>query len=165
MAPRGYTRNETKDYVCFYGMHVFSIYAIHTDFGVYIGQTCDLTRRMVQHYGHGKVWNMGRHMQRVGKAIRNTPDHKLRVEEIGYYRVNDKRDAHVIERYWIRKMRTNLNVVHRIKPRTLHMDTDCELEKVSRIYRSPEDMVTLDMKYQFDLDMVTRGLYKLDLSP
>ena len=45
------------------------------------------------------------------------------------------------------------------------MDEGCELEKTSRIYRSTEDMVTLDMKYQFDLAMVTHGLHKLDLSP
>jgi|DEB0MinimDraft_4_1074332.scaffolds.fasta_scaffold105371_2 hypothetical protein len=146
-------------------MYVFSIYAIHTDFGVYIGQTCDLARRMVEHYGHGKVWNMGKHMQRIGKAIRNTPGHKLKVEEIGYYCVNDTRDAHVIERYWIQKMCSNLNVIHRIKQRTVYTDEGCELEKTSRIYRSTEDMVTLDMKYQFDLAMITHGLHKLDLSP
>ena len=140
----------------------FSIYRIHTDNGTYVGQASDLQRRMIGHYSC-KVWKKGEQTERlpICKAIRETPDERLKIEELGYYKVSTKIDINRIERFWIGLTRANLNICHRHKRGTLYLDGSSEVEKKSRVQRSPDNTITLDMKYQFDLMMITYKLRKM----
>ena len=69
----------------------FSIYRIHTDKGSYVGQASDLVTRMIAHYSC-KVWKKGYKKERlpICKAICETPDDNLKIEELGYYKVSEK---------------------------------------------------------------------------
>ena len=142
----------------------FSIYRIHTDKGTYVGQASDLVRRMIAHYSC-KVWKKGYKKERlpICKAICETPDDNLKIEELGYYNVSDKSKINRIEKFWIGLTGSNLNICHRHKSRTLYLDGSHELEKKSRVDRHFDDRITLDMKYQFDLMMITHKLNKLVL--
>jgi predicted GIY-YIG superfamily endonuclease len=142
----------------------FSIYRIHTDKGVYVGQTSDLVRRMIAHYSC-KVWKKGYKNERlpICKSIRETPNDNLKIEELGYYKVSKKSEINKIEKFWISLTGSNLNICHRHKSHTLYLDGSHELEKKLRVDRNLDDKITLDMKYQFDLMMVTHKLNKLIL--
>jgi aromatic ring-opening dioxygenase LigB subunit len=52
---------------------------------------------------------------------------------------------------------------HRPKSRTLYLDGSHELEKKLRFDRHLDDKITLDMKYQFDLMMITHKMLKMTL--
>jgi len=142
----------------------FSIYRIHTDKGTYVGQASDLVRRIIGHYSC-KVWKKGYKNERlpICKAIRETPDDRLKVEELGYYKVSKKSEINRIEKFWIGLTGSNLNIYHRHKRCTLYLDGSHELEKNLRVDRRLGDKITLDMKYQFDLMMITHKLNKLVL--
>lgn len=142
----------------------FSIYRIHTDKGTYVGQAVDLQRRMISHYSC-KVWKKGEKTERlpICKAIRETPDERLKIEELGYYKVSNKSRINRIERYWISLTGANLNICHRHKRRTLYLDGSSDIEKNSRVDRGSDNRITLDLKYQFDLMMITHKLNKLIL--
>lgn len=142
----------------------FSIYRIHTDLGTYVGQTSNLASRMIGHYSC-KVWKKGLKTERlpIYKAIRDTPDHRLKIEELGYYRVSRRSEINKIEKYWTELTGSELNIHHRPKSRTLCLDGSCELEKDLRVDRSSDNKITLDLKYQFDLMMTTYKLSKMTL--
>jgi hypothetical protein len=123
----------------------YSIYRIHTDKGTYVGQTCNLLNRMAEHYGckHEKR----RYQVMLVRAIRATPDERLKIEELGYYKISDKKQIYKIEKYWISKCKSKLNIVHRGFP-----EHCCPLEKSLRIERStPIPSLCLDMKHQYDI--------------
>ena len=87
----------------------------------------------------------------------------MKIEELGYYKVSDKSEINRIEKFWISLTGSNLNICHKHKSRTLYLDGSHELEKKSRVDRHFDDRITLDMKYQFDLMMITHKLNKLVL--
>ena len=99
----------------------YSIYRIHTDKGTYVGQTKDLISRLKQHYRC--KFEKRKNQVMLVRAIRATPDERLKFEELGYYNVSDKSQINCIERYWISKCRSTLNIV-------------CFLEEFSRVSRS-----------------------------
>jgi len=142
----------------------FSVYIIHTDKGTYVGQASDLVRRMIEHYSC-KVWKKGYKKERLSicKAIRETSDDNLKIEELGYYKVSNKSEINRIEKFWISLTGSNLNICHRHKSRTLYLDGSHDLEKKLRVDRHLDDKITLDMKYQFDLMMITHKLNKMIL--
>jgi hypothetical protein len=142
----------------------YSVYKIITDTGIYVGQTINIEERMAGHYSN-KIWKKGPGMCRlpIYNAIVTTPDEKLRVEELGFYKIENRKQINNIEKYWIARTGANLNVIHRHRKRTLYLDELYNLEKTLRITRTQEQQVTLDMKYQFDLMMVTCKLQKLSL--
>jgi hypothetical protein len=142
----------------------FSIYRIHTDKGTYVGQASNLVSRMIAHYSC-KVWKQEYKKERlpICKAIRETPSDNLKIEELGYYKVSKKSEINKIEKFWISLTGSNLNICHKHKSRTLYLDGSHELEKNLRVDRSLGDEITLDMKYQFDLMMITHKLKKLVL--
>ena len=142
----------------------FSIYRIHTDKGTYVGQASDLVSRMIAHYSC-KVWKKGYKIERlpIYKAICDTPDDRLKIEELGYYKVSKKSQINKIEKFWIGIAGSELNVHHRPKSRTLYLDGSRELEKELRVDRHLDDKTTLDMKYQFDLMMITNKMFKMTL--
>ena len=142
----------------------FSIYRIHTDKGTYVGQASDLVSRMIAHYSC-KVWNKGYKIERlpIYTAICETPDHRLKIEELGYYKVSKKSEINRIEKLWIGTNGSDLNVHHRPKGCTVYLDGSHELEKKLRVGRSLDNGITLDMKYQFDLMMITHKMSKMTL--
>ena len=145
-----------------YTIMYFSIYRIHTDYGTYVGQTKNIQKRMVSHYSC-KIWKKSPGEQKTPryKAIVNTPDDRLVFEELGYYNVH-KRQINQIEKYWIARTGANLNVNHKHNKRTLYLNW-YDLERTSRIQRTPDQHITLDLKYQFDLMMITYKLQNLDI--
>ena len=142
----------------------FSIYRIHTDKGTYVGQASNLVSRMIAHYSC-KVWKKGYKIERlpIYRAICDTPNDRLKIEELGYYKVSKKSQINKIEKFWIGIAGSELNVHHRPKSRTLYLDGSHELEKKLRVDRHLDDKITLDMKYQFDLMMITHKMLKMTL--
>jgi len=107
----------------------YSIYRIHTDKGTYVGQTKDLISRLTKHYGC--KFEKRKNQVVLVRAIRATPDERLKFEELGYYNVSDKSQINCIERYWISKCSSNLNIVCR----GVH-SFFCEFEEFYRVSRS-----------------------------
>jgi excinuclease UvrABC nuclease subunit len=107
----------------------YSIYRIHTDKGTYVGQTKDLISRLKQHYRC--KFEKRKNQVMLVRAIRATPDERLKFEELGYYNVSDKSQINCIERYWISKCSSNLNIVCR----GVH-SFFCEFEEFYRVSRS-----------------------------
>ena len=140
------------------------MYKISTDNGIYVGQSKDIQQRMVSHYS-SKTWKKDpvTCRTRIYNAILTTPDERLTIEELGFYDVKNKKQINKIEKYWIARTGANLNVIHRHRKRTLYLDELHTLEKTLRVNRTPEQHVILDMKYQYDLMMVTYKLQKLNL--
>jgi hypothetical protein len=142
----------------------YSVYKIYTDAGIYVGQTKDIQQRMVGHYSI-KTWKKSPGLCRtpIYNAILTTPDERLRIEELGFYKIENRKQINQVEKYWIARTGANLNVKHRHHKRTLYLNGLHDLEKTLRVNRTPEQRVILDMKYQFDLMMVTYKLQKLNL--
>ena len=138
----------------------FSVYRIHTDHGSYVGRTKDFNTRMVSHYT-SKVSNHKSAGKPLVNALRTTPDDRIRVEELGYYKVSRPKDRNKIERYWIGHTGSNLNVMDR--GRAIFMDDSAEIERMSRITRGPDNHINLDMKYLYDLNMITYKMSKLTI--
>lgn len=138
----------------------FSVYRIHTDHGTYVGRTKNFNSRMVSHYA-SKVSKHKSAGQSLITALRETPDNRIRIEELGYYKVSKPKDRNKIERYWIGYTGSNLNVMNR--GRAVFMDDSVELERKSRINRGPDDRIHLDMKYLYDLNMITYKMSKLTI--
>ena len=107
----------------------YSIYRIHTDKGTYVGQTKDLISRLKQHYRC--KFEKRKNQVMLVRAIRATPDERLKFEELGYYNVSDKSEINCIERYWISKCSSTLNIVCRGVPEHF-----CSLEEFSLVSRS-----------------------------
>jgi len=142
----------------------YSVYKIYTDTGIYVGQTKDIQKRMVGHYSN-KTWKKSPGFCRtpIYNAILTTPDERLKIEELGFYKIENRKQINKIEKYWIARTGANLNVIHRHHKRTLYLDELYDLEKTLRITRTQEQRVILDMKYQYDLMMITQKLQKLSL--
>ena len=115
---------------------------------------------MVSHYA-SKVSKHKSAGQPLITALRETPDNRIRIEELGYYKVSKPKDRNKIERYWIGYTGSNLNVMNR--GRAVFMDDSVELERKSRINRCPDDRIHLDMKYLYDLNMITYKMSKLTI--
>jgi len=133
----------------------YSIYRIHTDKGTYVGQTKDLISRLTKHYGC--KFEKRKNQVVLVRAIRATPDERLKFEELGYYNVSDKSQINCIERYWISKCSSNLNIVCRGFP-----EHCCPLEKSLRIERSTPTPC-LDIKHQYDIMRLCNKLRCLSL--
>ena len=155
------TCNDTfiKVFELYYNMY-FSIYRIHTDHGTYVGRTKDFNSRIASHYAT-KMADHRSAGRPLVDALRTTPDYRLNVEELGYYKVSNRRDRDKIERYWIGKTVSNLNVAH--KGSAMFMDDSVELERKSRVDRHPDDRIYLDMKYLYDLNTITYKMKRLTI--
>ena len=164
MWPRGLTEVLHKVFGLVKVKMYYSVYKIYTDAGIYIGQTKDIQKRMVDHYSN-KTWKKspGFCKTPIYNAILTTPDERLRIEELGFYKIENRKQINKIEKYWIARTGANLNVIHKHHKRTLYLDELYNLEKTLRITRTQDQRVILDMKYQYDLMMITHKLQKLSL--
>ena len=133
-----------------------SIYKIYTDFGTYVGHTTDFNSRMGWHYSCKCNNKVSR--RPIIKAIRGTPDERLRVEEIGIYEVEKRHDIEILERYWINKTNSELNILLKDVGNTIyHYDVEA-FERVSKRDRSPDDKINLDFKYNYDVFCITKRI-------
>ena len=129
--------------------------------GTYVGHTADFNNRMGWHYSckfHNKKPNLP-----IYKAIRKTPTESLRVEELGIYEVDKRTDIEIIERYWINKTNSALNILLQDVGNTIYHSDVISYEHETRRERQPGDTINTDFKYNYDVLCLTRQLSGMSL--
>ena len=138
-----------------------SVYRIHTDHGTYVGQTKDFNVRMGYHY---KCKMSDEASTRpIVHAIRETPDERLHVEEIGLYEVETRRDMGIIERYWINRTKENLNVLERDKGNAVYHTDVIEFVRDARCERGPDDGICTDFRRNYEVLDIIERMWRLRL--
>jgi hypothetical protein len=139
----------------------FSIYRIHTDKGTYVGHTNDFNFRMGWHYSC--KFNDDKSNRPIIQAIRETPDDRLKVEELGLYNVRCRDNIGIIEKYWINKTKSNLNVLLKDVGNVMYHDDVIDFIKKAEVIRSQDEKINTDMKYDYDVWCITDKLKNLHL--
>lgn len=138
----------------------FSIYRIHTDLGTYVGHTRDFNFRMGWHYSSKFTDGSSR---LIVRAIRETPDDRLRVEELGVYDVENRKDIGLIEKYWINTTGSELNMRLKDAGNTVYHESVLDFVRCSEVRRDRDDKINTDMKYNYDMWCLIRKMEDLQV--
>jgi hypothetical protein len=139
----------------------FSIYRIHTDKGTYVGHTRDFNFRMGWHYSC--KFNDDKSNRHIIQAIRETPDDRLKVEEMGVYDVETRKDIELIERYLINTTKSNLNMILKDVGTTIYHNDVIDFVRCSEVTRGYDEKINTNMKYNFDVWCIIMKMRDLHL--
>jgi hypothetical protein len=149
-----------KEYDTCIDMH-YSVYRIHTDQGTYVGHTSDFNYRMGWHYNCKFSDESSR--RPIIRAIRETPEDKLKVEELGLYCVESRDEIEVIERYWINKTKSSLNRLLKDTGNVMYHDDIIKFMEGAEVTRKCDESINLNMRENFDVWYVTRKMKELHM--
>ena len=139
----------------------FSIYRIHTDKGTYVGHTRDFNFRMGWHYSC--KFTDEKSSRLIIQAIRDTPEDRLKVDELGVYDVYNRKDIEIIERYWINTTKSELNMILKDFGNTIYHDDVIDFIRSSEVQRRCDEKINTDMKHNYDMWCITRKTKDLHL--
>ena len=140
---------------------LLSIYKIYTDMGTYVGHTTDFNNRVGWHYSC--KLNNKTSKRPIIHAIRKTPTERLRVEELGIYEVDKRSDIEIIERYWINKTNSKLNIQLQDIGNTMYHIDVIAYERETKRERQPDDKINTDFKYNYDVLCITRQMSDMSI--
>ena len=139
----------------------FSIYRIHTDKGTYVGHTKDFNFRMGWHYSCKFTEEESNRL--IIQAIRDTPNDRLKVEELGVYDADNRKDIELIERYWINATKSELNMILKDVGNTIYHDDVIDFITSSEVQRGCDEKINTNMEHNFDMWCIIRKMRDLHL--
>jgi hypothetical protein len=98
-----------------------------------------------------------------GKVYEETPDDRLKVEELGVYDVETRKDIELIERYLINTTKSELNMILKDVGNTIYHDDVIDFVRHSEVQRRCDEKINTDMKHNFDVWCIIMKMRDLHL--